>query len=63
MKCYDLLDAYVTTFEKELPGMDAEALKELSDNLEKENQKDLAEHIRKWTVEEPEEAEAFDDRD
>lgn len=63
MKCYDLLESYVTTFEKELPGMDAETLKELSDNLEKENQKDLAEHIRKWTVEEPEEAEAFDERE
>lgn len=63
MKCYDLLESYVTTFEKELPGMDAETLKELSDNLEKENQKDLAEHIRKWTVEEPEEAEPFDERE
>jgi hypothetical protein len=31
--------------------------------LEKDNQKKLADHIRDWIVEEPEDAQAFDDKD
>ena len=63
MKAYDLLEGYVTTFEKELPGMDAETLRGMADELEKDSQAELAEHIRKWIVDEPEEAQAFDDAD
>ena len=63
MKAYDLLEGYVTTFEKELPGMDADTLRGMADELEKDGQVDLAEHIRKWIVDEPEEAQAFDDAD
>ncbi len=63
MKRYEQLSAYVTRFEQDLAGMDAEELKELSDAIEKDGQKDLAKHIRDWIVEEPEEAEAFDDKD
>lgn len=63
LKSYDLLESYVTTFEKDLPGLDAECLNEMSNQLEKDGQAALAKHIRDWTVEEPEEAEAFDERD
>lgn len=63
MKAYDLLESYVATFEKDLPGLDSETLNAISDELEKDGQESLAKHIRDWTVEEPEEAEAFDDRD
>lgn len=63
MKRYDQLGRYVDEFEKDLPAQDAEILNGISDQLEKEGQKALADHIREWTVEEPEEAEAFDDKD
>lgn len=43
--------------------MDAEELNEIADAAEKDGEKDLAKHIRDWIVEEPEEAEAFDDKD
>lgn len=63
LKRYDHLGRYVDEFEKDLPAQDAEILNGISDQLEKEGQKALADHIREWTVEEPEEAEAFDDKD
>ncbi|SHK36722.1 hypothetical protein [Fibrobacter sp. UWEL] len=63
MKRYEQLSSYVTRFEQDLAGMDADELKELADAVEKDGQKDLANHIRDWIVEEPEEAEAFDDKD
>ncbi|MCF0220782.1 MAG: hypothetical protein HUK19_00665 [Fibrobacter sp.] len=63
MKRYEQLSGYVTRFENELTTMDADELTELADNLEKDGQKELAQHIRDWTVEEPEEAEAFDDKE
>jgi hypothetical protein len=50
-------------YEKDLPAEDAEILNGISDELEKAGQKELADHIREWTVEEPEDAQAFDDRD
>jgi hypothetical protein len=31
--------------------------------VERAGEKALADHIREWTVEEPEDAEAFDDRE
>ncbi len=63
LKRYALLSAYVTRFENELTTMDADELTALADAVEKDGQKELAQHIRDWTVEEPEEAEAFDDKD
>ena len=63
LKAYDVLKGYLDMFERDLTAQDAEVLNEISDELEKDGQKDLADHIREWTVEEPEEAEAFDNRD
>ena len=63
MKRYALLEKYIDMYEKDLPAEDAEILNGISDQLEKDGQKALADHIREWTVEEPEEAQAFDDRD
>jgi hypothetical protein len=63
MKRYGILEQYIDMYEKDLPAQDAEILKGISDELEKDGQKALADHIREWTVEEPEEAQAFDDRD
>lgn len=63
LKRYEQLSGYVTRFENDLTTMDADELTDLADSLEKDGQKELAQHIRDWTVEEPEEAEAFDDKD
>lgn len=63
MKRYEQLSGYIDKFEQDLPAMDAEELNEIADAAEKDGQKDLAKHIRDWVVEEPEEAEAFDDKD
>ena len=63
MKRYALLEKYIDMYEKDLPAEDAEILNGISDELEKAGQKELADHIREWTVEEPEEAQAFDNRD
>ncbi|OWV06464.1 hypothetical protein [Fibrobacter sp. UWH3] len=63
MKRYKQLADYVDKFEEDLAGMDAEELNEIADAAEKDGEKDLAKHIRDWIVEEPEEAEAFDDKD
>ena len=63
MKRYAQLSGYVDRFEKDLTTLDADELTDLADALEKDNQKALADHIRDWIVEEPEEAEAFDDKD
>ena len=63
LKRYSLLEQYIDMYEKDLPAEDAEILNGISDQLEKDGQKALADHIREWTVEEPEEAQAFDDRD
>lgn len=63
MKCYDLLSNYIDKYEKDLTTQDADSLNQISDELEKAGQKEIADHIREWTVEEPEEAEAFDDKD
>ena len=62
MKRYELLSDYVNRFEKELTTLDADELNDLADSLEKDNQKALADHIRDWIVEEPEEA-GFDNED
>ena len=63
LKAYDVLKGYLDMFERDLTAQDAEILNGISDELEKAGQKELADHIREWTVEEPEEAQAFDDRD
>jgi len=63
MKAYDVLKDYLDMFEKELTTQDADDLNAISDALEKDGQKELAQHIRDWTVEEPEIAEPFDDKD
>lgn len=63
MKRYEQLGGYIDQFEKDLPAEDAEVLNSISEMLEKDGQEALAEHIREWTVEEPEDAEAFDDKD
>lgn len=63
LKCYDQLSLYLDLFEKELTTQDAEDLNAISDALEKDGQMALAKHIRDWTVEEPEEAQEFDDKD
>lgn len=63
LKRYEQLSGYVTRFENDLTTMDADELTDLADSLEKDGQKELAQHIRDWTVEEPEEAEMFDDKD
>ena len=63
MKRYEQLSGYVDRYEKELTTLDAEELSDLADSLEKDNQKKLADHIRDWIVEEPEDAQAFDDKD
>jgi hypothetical protein len=63
MKRYEQLSGYVDRFEKDLTTLDAEELTALADSLEKDNQKKLADHIRDWIVEEPEDAQAFDDKD
>lgn len=63
LKRYEQLSGYVTRFENDLTTMDADELTDLADSLEKDGQKELAQHIRDWTVEEPEEAEAFDDKE
>ena len=60
LKAYGVLEEYLDMFEKELTVQDAQDLNEISDALEKDGQKALAQRIRDWTVEEPEEAEAFD---
>lgn len=63
LKRYVQLEGYVSRFEQELTTLDADELSDLADAVEKDGQKDLAKHIRDWTVEEPEEAEAFDDKE
>lgn len=63
MKACDILKEYLDMFEKDLTTQDAEILNSISDALEKDGQLELAKHIRDWTVEEPEDAEAFDDKD
>ena len=63
LKKFELLEQYVKHFEKELPAQDASELNAVSEELERVGEKELAKHIREWTVEEPEDAEAFDDRD
>ncbi len=63
MKRYEQLSGYVDRFEKDLTTLDAEELTALADSLEKDNQKKLADHIRDWIVEEPEDAQAFDDKE
>ena len=63
LKKFDLLGKYVDHFEKELPGLEASELNAVSDEVERAGEKALADHIREWTVEEPEDAEAFDDRE
>ena len=50
-------------YEKDLTTLDAEELTEFADAVEKDGQKALADHIRDWIVEEPEDAQAFDDKD
>jgi hypothetical protein len=60
LKAYTVLEEYLDMFEKELTVQDAQDLNEISDALEKDGQKALAQRIRDWTVEEPEEAEGFD---
>ena len=60
LKAYGVLEEYLDMFEKELTVQDVQDLNEISDALEKDGQKALAQRIRDWTVEEPEEAEAFD---
>jgi hypothetical protein len=62
LKAYTVLEEYLDMFEKELTVQDAEDLNAISDALEKDGQKALAQRIRDWTVEAPEEAEAFDDK-
>lgn len=62
MKRYEQLSGYVERFEKELTTLDAEELSGLADSIEKDGQKKLADHIRDWIVEEPEEA-GFDNED
>lgn len=63
MKRYEQLSSYVTRFEQDLAAMNADELNELADAVEKDGEKDLARHIRDWIVEEPEEAEPFDEKD
>ena len=63
LKKFELLGQYVNHFEKELPAQDASELNAISDELERAGEKELAKHIREWTVEEPEDAEPFDDRE
>lgn len=63
LKAYDVLKGYLDMFERELTAQDADVLNEIAAQLEKDGQKELAAHIRDWTVEEPEEAQAFDNRD
>jgi hypothetical protein len=63
LKKFELLGQYVNHFEKELPGLDAAELNAVSDELERVGEKELAKHIREWTVEEPEDAEPLDDRE
>jgi hypothetical protein len=60
LKAYTVLEEYLDMFEKELTVQDAQDLNAISDALEKDGQKALAQRIRDWTVEEPEEAEGFD---
>ena len=61
MKRYEQLSGYVDRFEKDLTTLDAEELTELADSVEKDGQKALADHIRDWIVEEPEDAQAFEE--
>ena len=63
LKKFELLGQYVNHFEKELPAQDASELNAISDELERAGEKELVKHIREWTVEEPEDAEPFDDRE
>jgi hypothetical protein len=62
LKAYTVLEEYLDMFEKELTVQDAQDLNAISEALEKDGQKALAQRIRDWTVEEPEEAEGFDDK-
>lgn len=61
VKRYKQLSGYVKKYEQELPAMNADELNEIADACEKDGEKDLAKHIRDWIVEEPEEAEPFDE--
>ena len=63
MKRYEQLSGYVNRYEKDLTTLDAEELTDLADAIEKDGQKALADHIRDWIVEEPEDAQAFDDKE
>jgi hypothetical protein len=63
MKRYEQLSGYVDRYEKDLTTLDAEELTEFADAVEKDGQKALADHIRDWIVEEPEDAQAFDDKE
>lgn len=60
LKRFDLLEDYVNRHEEDLTTLDADMLNDLADALEKEGQIKLAEHIRDWIVEEPEDA-GFDE--
>lgn len=63
MKSYEVLKDYLDMFEKDLTTQDAEDLNAISDALEKDGQLELAKHIRDWTVDEPEVAEPFDEKE
>lgn len=56
----DRLKAYVSRFEEDLAGVNPEVLSRFVERLETMNQKELAEKIRQWIVDEPEEVDVED---
>lgn len=56
----DRLKSYIDRFEEDLAGVNSEVLTRFAERLETINQKELAERIRQWIVEEPEEVDVED---
>lgn len=56
----DRLKAYINRFEQDLAGVNPEVLSRFVERLETMNQKELADQIRQWIVDEPEEVDVED---
>lgn len=57
----DRLKAYIDRFEEDLAGLAAETLERFAERLESINQKEFADRLREWMVEEPEDVDLDDE--
>ncbi|MCF0215375.1 MAG: hypothetical protein HUK21_02755 [Fibrobacteraceae bacterium] len=56
LKRYTILESYIDRFSEDLAALDPAGLAILADTLENDSQNSLAEKVKDWIVEEPEEA-------